>query len=697
MTIRLRIFVLLLVSLSVAASAISAAVWTTSLRYADEQFSGNAKAQLSRVEELVDSFVRGGEQMAKALAALPEARLAQGKLTNYTGTTDTVQMDGAKFSPEEAALFRRLDDARALMPDVEIALFGAEDGGYVKSPARTVSRGYDPRTRPWYKEIIQKNADISVTDPYVSSTTKTLVTTVSARVKDGAGRTVGVAGVDFVLGALTGILEDARVGETGYLVLFDRLGRVMLDPKNPGNLMKAAKDTGDEGLSGLASQPDGLHNISRGNVALAALSYTMPGTGWKAAMLMERSEKQAAAMGLIKNIIMVSVLAALLILAVGTLIARGITRPLNQLMDQVGSVAGGDFNALERNARGGGPEIAGLRANMRSMVAQIQELLLSSKNKADEAEEQSSKARSALAEAEAAKKAADEATRKGRLEAAALLENIVRQATESAKRLEKQIRQADAGTSVQLDRAEKAQAAVGQLHADVADVARDASRAEDNADSTSKNAEEGSGIVEDVVKAIDMVNEHTHELTQSLNGLGEKAQGIGRIMNVITDIADQTNLLALNAAIEAARAGDAGRGFAVVADEVRKLAEKTMTATKEVGGVVGAIQQGTGDSIAFMAKNGEVVSHCTQLATQAGEALQDILSVARTTASQVRSIAQASERQARAGKTVSENADEISRVARETVTFMRDSQNAVADISDLVRGIQKVVDDLKRP
>lgn len=70
----------------------------------------------------------------------------------------------------------------------------------------------------------------------------------------------------------------------------------------------------------------------------------------------------------------------------------------------------------------------------------------------------------------------------------------------------------------------------------------------------------------------------------------KQAEGIGEIINTISDIADQTNLLALNAAIEAARAGDAGRGFAVVADEVRKLAEKTMVATKDVEQYIHTIQ-----------------------------------------------------------------------------------------------------------
>ncbi len=88
--------------------------------------------------------------------------------------------------------------------------------------------------------------------------------------------------------------------------------------------------------------------------------------------------------------------------------------------------------------------------------------------------------------------------------------------------------------------------------------------------------------------------------TQTIRDLSQSTDQIGKIVDVINEIADQTNLLALNAAIEAARAGDAGRGFSVVADEVRKLAERTAQATSEIRGMILTVQGKAKDAVVNM-------------------------------------------------------------------------------------------------
>jgi methyl-accepting chemotaxis protein len=139
------------------------------------------------------------------------------------------------------------------------------------------------------------------------------------------------------------------------------------------------------------------------------------------------------------------------------------------------------------------------------------------------------------------------------------------------------------GAQTQASTIEEISASVHELSKSIDRVALSAGESNQVAQSTSVTADNGNRAVERSIEGMKAINDSSTQ--------------IAKIIGVINQIANQTNLLALNAAIEAASAGEHGLGFAVVADEVRKLAERSSGAAQEIAHLIeesgNRVSQGT--------------------------------------------------------------------------------------------------------
>lgn len=329
------------------------------------------------------------------------------------------------------------------------------------------------------------------------------------------------------------------------------------------------------------------------------------------------------------------------------------------------------------------------------MHQQLKEIFAKMHAERVKAEERAEAANKAEEEANNARVEAEKAKSAGMFQAAHQLESIVEIITAASEQLSAQIEQSSRGADDQSHHVSETATSMEEMNATVLEVAKNASNSASTADTSRDKAEEGASIVGQVVEGIEQVQHNSREIKNDMGSLGRQAEGIGQILNVISDIADQTNLLALNAAIEAARAGEAGRGFAVVADEVRKLAEKTMTATKEVGEAIRGIQDGTRQNIDNVERSVKHIEEVTTLATRSGESLREIVSLAEKTTDQVRSIAAASEQQSAASEEINRSLGVVNRISTETAEAMKQSSQAVTELANQAQILKGLIAEMK--
>jgi methyl-accepting chemotaxis protein len=565
-------------------------------------------------------------------------------------------------------------------------------GDVLFSTAGVPPKSFNVKDRDYFQAVTAGKKNV-VSKPVVSRTTKKPVFILAQPIRDAQGRTVGVLNCGITLDYLTRSIAKTRIGSTGYVYVLDRSGMVLSHP-DTDKILKDDVSKTDWGRHILAVQDREIYEYAYdGRPRLAAVRKDSV-SGWTFVAITPLKDLDAhLSQTLRQSLAIAGVCAVALGAMVWLLVGSVILKPLGLCLGFASRVAQGGLDeslAVRRSDEMG--ELAGA---LRAMVDKLKQGLAAVGRERAEAQEQARLAGDAARAADEARQEVERTKAEAAAMVAERLESVVASIGDAADRLSAQIDASTRGAETQKDKAAQTSSAMEEMTASVMEVASNTSRSAVCSDNARKMALSGETTVNKSIGAINRVEQSTVALKALVEDLGAKAGSIGQVVQIIDDIADQTNLLALNAAIEAARAGDAGRGFAVVADEVRKLAEKTMTATKEVGGSIKVIQTGTRGSIQAMDKAAASVENSTRLAERAGAALKEIVPLVEKTADKVGGIAAAAEQQSSASEQIGRAFDEVRQVSVETAEAMEQSSKAVSDLAKLSLDLKSVIREMQ--
>lgn len=230
-------------------------------------------------------------------------------------------------------------------------------------------------------------------------------------------------------------------------------------------------------------------------------------------------------------------------------------------------------------------------------------------------------------------------------------------------------------------------AATEEISTTISSISETTSDLSSQSQHTYESAKIGAETIKSALSNLSSTISVVNKTSEQLNELGQLSKDIDNVIGMINDLANQTNLLALNAAIEAARAGEAGRGFSVVADEVRSLAEKTVDATAKITNIVSTIQSSTQTAIETMHNGQESLHAIEEYSEKAELAIRDIEQNAQTSSASSIDMARSIQEVAKTAVHMSEEMDKIAQQLQGDTRFITSIEGNTRDIHNQVSSL----------